>query len=127
MGQTEPVVQPATQRTNGSCGRFCFAEVEKSGGDAVVRVLECIGEHYEVQDTPRARVYKWCPAAVSLECECGERLILTLSRTTCFRCGADHTDVIREVLETLMEVDEGEHPWHFLRSYFSHPKPLPAR
>src|SRR5215208_2402616 len=28
QGQREPVVQPATQRTNGSSGRFCFWERE---------------------------------------------------------------------------------------------------
>jgi len=85
----------------------------------VVKVLECVGDHYEVQEAQRARVYKWCPATISLECECGERLTLTSSRTTCFRCGADHTDVFAEVLEKRMEEeDEGEHPWRFLRSYF---------
>jgi len=85
----------------------------------VVKVLECVGEHYEVQDVPRARVYRWCPAAVSLECECGERLTLTPPKTTCARCGADHTDVFEEVLETHTQEDEGERPWHFLRSYFT--------
>ena len=90
----------------------------------MVKVLECVGEHYEFQDVSRARVYKWCPAAVSLECECGERLTLTSSTTTCFKCGEDHTDVFAEVLGIGMEEDEGEHPWHFLRSYFSHPKPI---
>jgi hypothetical protein len=88
----------------------------------VVRVLECVGEHYEAQDAQRARVYKWCPATVSLQCECGERPTLTLSTTTCFKCGADHTDVIAEVLETRMEEDEGHHPWHTLRSYFTPPQ-----
>jgi len=90
----------------------------------VIRVLECIGEHYEVQDVPRARVYRLCPATVWLECECGERLPLTLSRTICAECGADHTEVIVEVLETRMEEDEGQHPWHFLRSYFARPRPI---
>ena len=120
-------MQPATQRTNGSCGRFCFAEVEKSGGDAVVKVLECVGEHYECHDQPIAKVYRWCPATISLECECGERPTLSSSRTTCAGCGADHTDVIVEVLETPMEQEKGEHPWRSLRSYFTRPKPLPAR
>ena len=40
-------------------------------------VLECVGEHYKVQEVPRARVYRWCPATVSLECECGVRPTLT--------------------------------------------------
>ncbi len=116
------MVQPATQRTNGSSGRFCFWEKErgKGGGDVVVKVLECVGEHYEVQDVQRARVYRWCPAAVSLECECGERPTLTPPKTTCAWCGADHTDVLEEVLEThTQEEDEGDLPWRFLRSYFT--------
>jgi hypothetical protein len=95
----------------------------------MVKVLECVGEHYEAQDAQRARVYKWCPATVSLQCECGERLPLTSSRTTCFRCGADHVDVIKEVLGIGMEEDVGHSPWghspwghspwRSLRAYFS--------
>ena len=90
----------------------------------MVKVLECVGAHYRVQDVQRARVYKWYPAAVALECECGERLTLTSSTTTCFKCGEDHTDVVAEVLETHTEEDEGHHPWGTLRSYFSRPKPI---
>ena len=93
----------------------------------MVRVLECVGAHCEVLDVQRARVYSWRPATIVLECECGERPTLTSSRITCVGCGADHTDVIREVLETRMEEDGGDHPWRSLRSYFTHPKPLPAR
>jgi hypothetical protein len=105
---------------------FVLAKGERTrrGRYPVVRVLECVGAHYEVQDVPRARVYRWCPATVSFECECGEKPTLTSSRNTCFRCGADHTDVIAEVLETRMEDDEGDLPWRFLRSYFSRPKPI---
>ena len=84
-----------------------------------VKVLECVGEHYEVQVVPRARVYKWCPAVVSLECECGVRPTLTSPKTTCAGCGADHTHVFEEVLELDMEEYEGERPWRFLRSYFT--------
>ena len=95
----------------------------KSGGDVAVNILECVGEHYEVQDVPKARVYRRCPAAVSLECECGERPTLTSSTTTCFKCGADHMDVFAEVLGIGMEEDEGDLPWRSLRSYFNRPKP----
>ena len=105
---------------------FCRRR-EKSGGDAVVKILECVGEHYECHDQPIAKVYKWCPATIALQCECGERPTLSSSRTTCAGCGADHTDVFAEVLEKPMEEDEGEHPWRSLRSYFTQPKPLPAR
>ena len=94
----------------------------------MVKVLECVGEHYECHDQPIARVYKWCPATIALECECGERATLSSSRTICARCGADHTHVIVEVLEKpMVEEEEGEHPWRSLRSYFTHPKPLSAR
>jgi len=103
---------------------FCRKRDGKSGGDAVVKVLECVGARYEVQDVERARVYRWHPATVTLDCECGERATLTSQKTACAGCGADHTDVIREVLETRMEEDEGEHPWHFLRSYFARPRPI---
>ena len=85
----------------------------------MMRVLECVGDHYEAQDVQRARVYRWCRAAVSLECECGERLTLISSRTTCFRCGTDHKDVFEEVLGIGVEEDEGHIPWRSLRSYFS--------
>ncbi len=90
----------------------------------MVKVLECVGEHYELEDAQEARVYKWCPAAVSLKCECGERPTLTSSTTTCFRCGADHTHVIEEVLGNGMEEDEAHSRWQSLRSYFTRPKPI---
>ena len=94
-------------------------------GYPVVRILECVGEHYEVQDAQGARVYRWCPTAVSLECECGQRPTLTLSTSTCFRCGADHMDFIKEVLGIGIEEDEGHSPWRSLRAYFSRPpKPI---
>jgi hypothetical protein len=96
-------------------------ESGKSEGYPVVRVIECVGEHYEVQDAQGDRVYRWCPATVSLECECGQRLTLTSSRTTCFRCGADHMDFIKEVLGVGIEEDEGHSPWRSLRSYLSRP------
>jgi len=89
----------------------------------VVRVLECVGDHYEVQDAERARVYRWRPATIALECECGERPTLTSSTTTCARCGADHKGVVKEVLGIGMEEeDEGHYPWRSLRSYFSRPQ-----
>ena len=92
----------------------------------MVRVLECVGDHYEVQEAQRARVYRWCSATVALECECGERPTLTSSTTTCCRCGADHKDVIKEVLGIGRE-DEDHSPWRSLRAYFSRPKPISER
>ena len=88
----------------------------------MVRVLECVGEHYEVQEVPRARVYRWCPSTVTLECECGERPTLTSLRTTCFSCGADRTDVFAEALGIGVEEDEGHSPWRFSTSTVEAPK-----
>ncbi len=85
----------------------------------MVKVLECVGEHYEAQDAQGVRVYRLCPPTVTLECECGQRPTLTSSRTTCFRCEADHTQVFEEVLGIDMEDDEGHSPWRSLRAYFS--------
>ena len=93
----------------------------------VVSVLECVGEHYEVQEVPRARVYRWRPATVSLECECGERPTLTSLRTTCFSCAADHKDVFAEALGIGMEEDEGHSPWRSLRAQLRRPKPISER
>ena len=90
----------------------------------VIKVLECVGEHYEFQDVQSARVYRWCPATITLECECGERPTLTSSRTTCFSCGAAHTDVFAEVMSIGVEEDGGNHPWRSLRSYFSRPESI---
>ncbi len=93
-------------------------------GTTVVRVVECIGARYELQDVEIGKVYKWCPANVTVECGCGERPTLTSSRTTCFRCGVDHKDVFAEVLGNGLEEDKGHSPWRSLRSYFSRPKPI---
>ena len=89
----------------------------------MVKVVECIGARYELQDVQMGKVYKWCPAIVTVQCGCGETLTYSSSRTTCFRCGADHTDVLAEVLG-IHEEDEGHSPWRSLRSYFSRPKPI---
>ncbi len=120
------MVQPATKDQLVPSSRFCFGTrgPERRGRYPMVRVLECVGAHYKAQDVPRARVYRWCPATVLLECECGERLTLTSLRTVCFSCRTDHKNVIAEVLETHTEEDEGHHPWRSLRSYFSRPKPI---
>jgi hypothetical protein len=92
--------------------------------DLAVKIVECIGARYEVHDVEMGKVYKWCPAIATVECGCGERLTLTSSRTTCFRCGTDHKYVIGEVLGIGVEEDEGGHPWRSLRSYFSYLKPI---
>ena len=75
------------------------------------KVLEALGGHYETQEVPFGKVYKWCPECVVVECVCGEELSLTSSRTTC-ECGADHANVIGEELAFRQSKDEAAlHPW----------------
>ena len=39
----------------------------------MVQILERVQAHYESREMPFATVYEWHPAAVDLECECGEK------------------------------------------------------
>jgi len=89
--------------------------LEERHGTQEAKVIERLEGHYEVQEVPFGQVYRWCPGRLVLECECGEELILTSSRTICHRCGADHTtDVIREELAAgLLLGDEALHPWRY--------------
>ena len=38
----------------------------------MVQILERVQAHYENREMPFGKVYEWHPAAVDLECECGE-------------------------------------------------------
>ena len=70
--------------------------------------------HYEVDETPFARSYKWHPAYVTLECNCGVELTLSGASTTpaCNRCGADHSGVINEIKKREDRLGhEVTHPW----------------
>lgn len=69
---------------------------------------------YEVHEAPFSRTYKWHAAHITLECECGEELILAESSIalTCRRCGADHGALLRDLQarEGWLS-DETLHPW----------------
>jgi hypothetical protein len=56
---------------------------------------------YEVSEVEHGRVYRWKPGHIVLECECGERLTLTRSESTCPECCADHAGVIGAWLEAV--------------------------
>lgn len=82
----------------------------------MARIVECIEGHYETKEMPYGWVYKWYPEHVVVECECGERIVVTRSVTIC-GCGADHTAVVREALAaTEQSGDEVSHPWRAQRS-----------
>jgi hypothetical protein len=84
----------------------------------VSRVIEHAKAHYEVLEVELGLVYRWCPESVVIECNCGERLTLTASRTTCGVCGAEHASIAQEVLEVRPE-DKGDHPWRSLKPYYT--------
>lgn len=56
--------------------------------------------HYEVEETPFDKSYKWHPAYVNLECDCGAQLTLSGASGTApaySRCRTDHGGVIDEI------------------------------
>jgi hypothetical protein len=78
------------------------------------RVVEHLEGHYEAQEVPFGVVYRWCPECVVIECDCGERLTLTSSMTTCGECGADHGAVAREEMAIGRRLeDKDAHPWRY--------------
>jgi hypothetical protein len=72
----------------------------------MMTVIEYTKGHYEVQKTSYGEAYVWCPEHVVVECECGERPVLSASETFC-SCGADHAALVREVLGS----QRAPHPW----------------
>jgi hypothetical protein len=69
-------------------------------------VIEGIQGHYEVQKTSYGEAYVWCPEHVVVECDCGERPVLSASKTVC-SCGTDHGALLRKVLAS----QRAPHPW----------------
>jgi hypothetical protein len=80
-----------------------------------MKVVDRVEAHYDVQAVEFGRVYKWRPESVLIECECGERLSLSTSVTSCGACGADHTVVVQEELTDRLQKDEVLHPWRYTR------------
>ena len=79
-------------------------------------MIERTEGHYEVQEVEFGRVYRWCPESVLVECDCGERLTLTASMSTCRGCGMDYVKLLREKLTAGRSGDdEALHPWRYAR------------
>jgi hypothetical protein len=76
-------------------------------------VIEYIDGHYEVHKTSYGEDYIWCHGCVVVECDCGERSVLSASETVC-DCGTDHAALINEVLSSQREPhlwDAEDHKW----------------
>ena len=72
--------------------------------------------HYEVDETPFARSYKWHPAYITLTCNCGSELTFSGVSVTpvCSRCGTDHGDVINDLQKREnRQGHEVNHPWDY--------------
>ena len=90
----------------------------------MVKVIERVNAHYEVQDVEMGKVYRWCPESVVVECECGKKLALTASKNACSECETDHRAIVEEALEARPEQEEEqeeevEHPWRSLHPYYT--------
>ena len=89
-------------------------------------VIERTQGHYEVQETSYGEAYIWCPECVVVECDCGERPVLTASLSTC-GCGAEHAALVREELASRLSSEEVSHPledeyreWRKMQDEFLH-------
>jgi hypothetical protein len=88
----------------------------------LMQVIERFAEHYEVEEMPFGRDYKWSPEQVILKCsKCGKRRIYKRSQVIgsevirC-ECGKGNTARIREelVIKVLDEEYEAHHhPWRY--------------
>jgi hypothetical protein len=82
----------------------------------MVQILERLQAHYESREMPFGKVYEWHPAAVALECGCGEKVTLsaTSPTTICSRCSADLGTFARDIREREGRLpDNLTHPWFY--------------
>jgi hypothetical protein len=73
-------------------------------------MIECTEGQYEVQRTSYGEAYVWCPECVVVQCDCGQRAVLSASETVC-SCGADHAALVGEELASRGVSDGASHPW----------------
>jgi hypothetical protein len=81
-----------------------------------LKIIEHREAHYETREVPFGTVYEWHPAYVALECDCGEKLILTAisTITTCRRCDADLGAFVNDLKEREGRLpDKLTHPWFY--------------
>jgi len=79
-----------------------------------MQIIERTEGRYEVQDVEFGQVYRWRPATMLVECNCGAMQNLTGSTTECGECGADHAVAVRQVLASAKQPgDEALRPWRY--------------
>jgi hypothetical protein len=80
------------------------------------KIIERVEARYEAREVPFGRVYEWHSAHVVLECDCGERLMLTATSTTtaCGPCGAYLGGFVHDLREREDPLPDGlTHPWFY--------------
>jgi hypothetical protein len=66
----------------------------------MTRIIERVEAYYEAHEVTLGSTYERHPAYTGLECECGEKLVLTGTSTiTTCRCGDDHSAFICDIRE----------------------------
>jgi hypothetical protein len=91
---------------------MCNPLTNQEGDTKVQYVVMSTTGHYEVQELEFGQVYKWHPETVVVVCDCGEAPALTSTKTTCKKCGADHTTVVRRWVAARRK-EEAAHPWRY--------------
>ena len=88
-----------------------------------MRIAKIIEGGYEIQEVEFGVVYRWHPKRIIVECDCGQKPILTSLCTAC-RCGADYPGTIHRELSARQLEDEKLHPWRY--RHFSDDTGIPA-
>jgi hypothetical protein len=83
----------------------------------LVQLIEKDREGYEVRKLPYGKFCIWYPDHFVLECECGGLLLCADSTAVC-RCGVDHTDLARDLLDN--QTEAGSYP------VYGNRRPVPA-
>jgi hypothetical protein len=83
----------------------------------MARIIKGIAAHYETHEVPFGRSYEWHPEYIIVECDCGQKLLLTGTSNlpSCPECGLDYGWLVHEIRrrEKRRLRDEDEHPWHY--------------
>ena len=80
------------------------------------QIIESIEAHYSTLEVPFGRVYKWHPEYIIIECDCGQKLLITGTSNipTCPQCGVDYGALVHDIRCRERQVrDEDEHPWYY--------------
>jgi hypothetical protein len=79
------------------------------------KVKVSIEGHYEVQEMSNGKDYVWQPSHSIIACDCGQVMDADEHHTTCPNCGAEHSDLMQQVVGRQLS-DDVLHPFEATRS-----------